>query len=1261
MDARTSIRMVDPYQVIIDNGNKKSKHSDRPNASASLTQAMNELGSVKTDDGNPRLLDASNAATNATGSPSDQKNWSSVNACIELGPVFDENQSYDEIMCGPSSRHGVERNIHKNSDSIDDDLANNLTDSASILFHNGVDIGGISDNVNEQAYDGPRNEEAYATVNNKSIYDSNDTHTNQAHLGTTTHNFDSAGKCAASAASRNNSTGASKSQIAHAPLDQSSEMDSRKVEPLRINISRDAIKTIIKLNANDRQQPSNVSPRSSSPLNMGDDEFDDIDMEETATASYPKITIKPVKPPEMDYRQNHGSAQEAIPKLKIKKIDSTSSTLQQVSCSNSTVSRNNESSNNSELYQHHHSTGESYSVPKSATVRNSANTNTSIGSTSNDPSESASTSEVVPKLTIKLDNHLHSPMQSDSTTREVSLVSDDGFKVTLKPIAGPPLPKLTIKTNAYNDTAEVVMVKNSSNEQTDESSDETPSQPPSSQPSPNNKISSHGDYPMHRISSTSSPYQAQNIDDNLSTCSSGSSSSYSSSSSISTPNNDIKLIIKATSTGSCIVSPNTSAVRSSPSTTRNASGYKTNNKTGISDQGKANNSVANTVTSSNANPNDAIPKLNIKLSSADYPQLIHNDETDSESARTGSPLPKLTIRMQSAGDDSIVIPKVTIKPVINPNESLDTTNAEPTPKVTPKIILKPIPKPIDKPLEINTSPGSPFRNAGEHEGQQSPRIILKINKNATSQNKESKSMLSSTTIITEDPTTHSDLQASTTHNENKRAAIDSGTHDKRRPNAGDDVVQLLSSDSDLDEMPPTKDLNSSGVQADVIKATVGTTQTPTLDSNSGLRSMLSRPQKKIQPQPLQNFLQAIPAFRGSGESGASLRPARNANDMIDLCQDSGDLLSSVSSSNDELNAPTVTDTGTNETADGKGTSQRRNWQYLNNVSSKDQQPAPIHPLVQYDTERANILAAMMEAENSCEQSSNGSNNNNMSKMRNDMDESASTGASAQLDNDGSSSDCIMIEDKSSESCTANDYCATEPTASALLVSNIESSNSSTPVAKRPRGRPRKTPATDTPIPAKPKSTKKYALFSHESSALQTVEAKPKQKCIYSQFHRKHLAKELSKRKAAALLAQSSEAINPLLEEDAVSFGSSDMHTIAAELLATPSNSIASAVSESLDVPTTIDDTSQENVVSIDDSTASEPGRFPHNPLHIIIEPTSTRAILLFFVWRVSRNSFSGSNTSAGCCHIHGSHDRVAAIERQPMYGHRLAAGPADNR
>lgn len=168
-----------------------------------------------------------------------------------------------------------------------------------------------------------------------------------------------------------------------------------------------------------------------------------------------------------------------------------------------------------------------------------SSTNLSIGSNSYEEGNCTASNDVVPKLTIKFDNHSqHSAVQGDSTR---SLVSNSGVKLTLKPIAEPPLPKFTI-TNAFNDTAKVVMLNSS--EQTDESSDEQPSLPPSSQPSPNDKVSSRTEYATHAITSTSSIYPGSNVEDNLSTCSSGSSSSYSSSSSIVNPGNDIKLIIK---------------------------------------------------------------------------------------------------------------------------------------------------------------------------------------------------------------------------------------------------------------------------------------------------------------------------------------------------------------------------------------------------------------------------------------------------------------------------------------------------------------------------------------------------------------------------------------------------------------------------------------------------------------------------------------------------------------------------------------------
>lgn len=124
------------------------------------------------------------------------------------------------------------------------------------------------------------------------------------------------------------------------------KMDSRKVEPIRININRDPIKTKIKLGPSPHdcqtislKSASSSSSSSSSPSNSNnDDECDNITEMATHenTQSYPKITIKPIIKPAMNHHSNQNTASlqasssssashEAIPKLKIKKIESSSS------------------------------------------------------------------------------------------------------------------------------------------------------------------------------------------------------------------------------------------------------------------------------------------------------------------------------------------------------------------------------------------------------------------------------------------------------------------------------------------------------------------------------------------------------------------------------------------------------------------------------------------------------------------------------------------------------------------------------------------------------------------------------------------------------------------------------------------------------------------------------------------------------------------------------------------------------------------------
>lgn len=131
------------------------------------------------------------------------------------------------------------------------------------------------------------------------------------------------------------------------------KMDSRKVEPIRININRDPIKTKIKLgpSSHDCQTVSlkSASSSSSSSSSNNDDECDNISGMATHenTQSYPKITIKPIIKPAMNHHNNQNAAglqasssssasHEAIPKLKIKKIESSSSSSSSSTANNQT-------------------------------------------------------------------------------------------------------------------------------------------------------------------------------------------------------------------------------------------------------------------------------------------------------------------------------------------------------------------------------------------------------------------------------------------------------------------------------------------------------------------------------------------------------------------------------------------------------------------------------------------------------------------------------------------------------------------------------------------------------------------------------------------------------------------------------------------------------------------------------------------------------------------------------------------------------------
>lgn len=542
----------------------------------------------------------------------------------------------------------------------------------------------------------------------------------------------------------------------------------------------------------------------------------------------------------------------------------------------------------------------------------------------------------------------------------------------------------------------------------------------------------------------------------------------------------INSMFQATSSGNCVVSPNpASVVRNSPSMGKSASSSKVSssskNSTATAAAGESTNKLnsitSNVVTSSTLPSNDSIPKLNIKLSSIDYPQVIHNETSANEcnnktdTNRTESPLPKLTIR---------------------------------------------IPKPTEKPLEIiTTGQGSPFRST-DNESQQSPRIILKINKQTTSQAKDASTLTSTTIIASDDLQTRSNSpQLATKQNELKRLNHEVSTEisvKKQKLNDIDDV-HLLSSDSDFDE----KDQQSTSikhcesyeksnestealsaelkhVQEDSLEATTATAANSSIsfNANSGLRSILSRPQMKIQPpQTLQNFLQALPPFKGVAAAtiadtlpavvASSNEDSSKLNDVIDLCHDSNDHMDE-SSLNDELIPHENNDvsnqmnmaneiTTKNAQSGDQHKNSNYNWQCFYNDSTKEQ-IQPVHPLLQQDIERANVLAAMMDAANKRDNSTNEKDNNNTAIL----EQTNNSSNNLLFDNEGSSSDCIVIEDTASEPFSC-EFARTENLSelngskkecvdrdSGVDVSNSVKSiaeEDAVPTVKRPRGRPRK--------------------------------------------------------------------------------------------------------------------------------------------------------------------------------------------------------------
>lgn len=307
--------MVDPHQVLIENANNSTKISETQNLPTNLIQ-MNSSDITKYPI--PQL----------------QRNTevqSVVNSAFDLNTVHENRQNvcskvqdFDEIMCGPLTQNCPNSTIQPN----DDNNANanafiNAPDCESDLLISNNFVGDI------ESIDASPNK-VYVFVNNKPTEESNDSHSEQM-LPSKSINSADIEIQNQSAEFYPNANIAFDNQIDTPVTIPTNKMDPRKVEPLRININRESIKTKIKLGPpGDRL---NMSPSSSSN-NAGVYDCNDVNEETHENQqSYPKITIKPIVKPPTDFEHHHHSAgshmpsssQEAIPKLKIKKVDSNNS------------------------------------------------------------------------------------------------------------------------------------------------------------------------------------------------------------------------------------------------------------------------------------------------------------------------------------------------------------------------------------------------------------------------------------------------------------------------------------------------------------------------------------------------------------------------------------------------------------------------------------------------------------------------------------------------------------------------------------------------------------------------------------------------------------------------------------------------------------------------------------------------------------------------------------------------------------------------
>lgn len=363
--------MVDPHQVLIDNGNNSTKIiSETQNLPANLIP-MNDSDKSKQNQNQQNLeVNCSSVVVNDPATTTTTTTTTITKILADVNEIYEHRQNvYDkvddsaEIMCGPLSRNSIDSTINENNSvSVTTTTTTTTTTTAFLAAQNGTTTNTLTPNNftrDIEQINAVNNPQKVCIIvkNKQEISESDDSYSEQTLPTTSSINNNSADNDDSNGNDDDDDNGNNCTKIEHnsaefqlqntisnttiatvfnqidatplsVPLTSTSKMDSRKVEPLRININRDPIKTKIKLGT--------------SSNNASLDECDDIgEMPHENQQSYPKIIIKPIVKPTIDtehhhHNHNHStsshapsssstSSQEAIPKLKIKKVDTNNS------------------------------------------------------------------------------------------------------------------------------------------------------------------------------------------------------------------------------------------------------------------------------------------------------------------------------------------------------------------------------------------------------------------------------------------------------------------------------------------------------------------------------------------------------------------------------------------------------------------------------------------------------------------------------------------------------------------------------------------------------------------------------------------------------------------------------------------------------------------------------------------------------------------------------------------------------------------------